>query len=190
MVKKKHGNPAPPTTTAAGDEGTTDLLGGARVAKDHPRIELLGTLDELAAQLQLAAAFLPEGPLRQRAEAMVDLIAVAAAESACSTAKDRDALPCVIEAGDVAWLEETSEASRRGAAIAAGFSRFARRAAAMLNVARTVARRAERRLVTLHRAVPPPGGQLLPLLNRMGEALFALAREAETDGPDAAGETR
>jgi cob(I)alamin adenosyltransferase len=190
MVKKKHGGHAPPTTTGNGDAGDTDLLGGARVAKDHPRIELLGTLDELAAHLQLAAAFLPAGPLRHRVEAMVELIAVAAAESACPTGRDRDAMPRVIGADDVAPLEEIRAASRRGAAIVAGFSRFTRRAAAMLNVARTVARRAERRLVTLQRGGPPPGGQLLPLLNRMGEALFVLAREAETDEPEAAGETR
>ena len=44
--------------TRTGDSGTTSLCGGTRVAKDHPRVEAYGTLDELNAHLGLLAASL------------------------------------------------------------------------------------------------------------------------------------
>lgn len=152
------------------DKGLTELNGG-RVSKDHAMIEALGALDETGAALGLAAALLTQDGLLEPAELirrlqseLLDLGASLAGEHACF------------------WPERLLELERQLAA-RAPLSRPAAfilqgqtPAGAALHLARTAARRAERRWVA---AVAQPGPELA-YLNRLSELLYIMALKAET----------
>ncbi|ACB73389.1 cob(I)yrinic acid a,c-diamide adenosyltransferase [Opitutus terrae] len=169
--------------TRTGDQGMTGLLYGQRVPKDHPQIEAVGAFDELNAAVGLAKAACPDTDRRAALEAIQhDLIAlmgeVACAESDLAR----------YEASKFPKLGET-ELARIDAAVAAIEARKIRfdgwatpganTFAGALELARTVARRAERRLVALKshgRTVRPVVGQYV---NRVADLLWLMAREAE-----------
>lgn len=161
--------------TKTGDAGETGLFGGPRVAKDHPRIEAFGTVDELNSHLgmarthSVAAAF---DPLLRRVQCeLFDL----GAQLATPDAGDER-----ITAGHVEALEreidrhEATLEPLRCFILPAGTP-----LAAAFHVARTVCRRAERRVVTLS---SQPGSTIpanaIEYLNRLGDLLFVLARVA------------
>jgi len=180
--------------TRRGDDGTTGLLfGGARIAKDDPRTEAYGTIDEAVAALGMARAQLglkdrlgtlapgfgdlPEIILRLQRE-----LFVVAAELAT-------------ERG--AWERQRDGVSRVSQAMVAGLDSILREAeehitmptefvvpgetptSAAIELARTIVRRAERRAVTLGAEGLIPGPYLLPYLNRLADLLWVLARAAE-----------
>ncbi|MGD9645547.1 MAG: cob(I)yrinic acid a,c-diamide adenosyltransferase [Pirellulales bacterium] len=164
--------------TKTGDTGETGLFGGPRVRKDAPRIEAYGTVDELNAVLGLArVAELPEeiDALLQRVQnELFDL----GAELATPDAQQRGLRS--LGAAQIAVLEQAID---RGQAQLEPLREFilpgGSRGAAQLHLARTVCRRAERRLVTLA-AVPSERLAAEPIvyLNRLGDLLFVLARLA------------
>jgi len=162
-----------PIYSKRGDDGTTGLLGGERRSKDDRRVEAYGTVDELSSMLGLVVARCPDertaGALR---EVQADLFSLAA----------RLASPGSVPAGApldearVAALEAVIDEVDRRVGPLRGFIRpGGHEAAALLHVARTVCRRAERRLVTLHHT-DPLDPLFLRYLNRLADALFALAR--------------
>jgi cob(I)alamin adenosyltransferase len=169
--------------TRTGDDGTTSLLYGQRVAKDHPQIEAVGAFDELNAAIGFAKATSPD-PAQKSALELIqkDLVALMG-ELACAEA-------------DVARYAESKfqkigepELARVDAAIAALEARQikfdgwatpgANLPAAALDLARTAARRAERRLTGL----PAQGRSVRPVLrqfvNRVSDLLWLMARAAE-----------
>ena len=166
--------------TRGGDAGETSLGDGTRVPKDDVRIEAYGDVDELNAVLGLALA--RDVPatiapwLRQIQNELFDLgadLAVPAGD------ERRERLR--VSATQVARLEELCDASNRGLEPLRSFVLpGGSEAAALLHVARTVCRRAERRAVTLDRreAVNP---QALAYLNRLSDLLFVLARRANRE---------
>jgi cob(I)alamin adenosyltransferase len=169
--------------TRTGDDGTTSLLYGQRVPKDHPQIEAVGALDELNAALGFAKATLP--PDRDRAELariQQELVAFMG-EIACAEKDAARFIESPFAKLDGAALARLDAAV---AAIEARQPKFdgwatpgANPHAAALDLARTAARRAERRLVGLPaqgRTVRPV---LLHYLNRLSDLLWLLAREAE-----------
>lgn len=171
-------------TTKTGDRGTTALGDGRRVRKDHPRIEATGDVDELNAVLGLAIASDP-GPdaaalLRGVQNDLFDLGADLTVPPGRGSSRRR--APLRLTADHVRPLEEAIE---RANAALAPLRTFVlpggSAAAAWLHVARTVCRRAERRLVTLARreALNP---QAIVYLNRLSDLLFVLARRANHDG--------
>ena len=150
-------------------------MGGSRIAKDAPRLAAFGTLDELGAHLGRAAADLP--PVRaDLAELLLRLqheLYIAQAELATPSAGE----PPRHQIADrhVAGLEQ--EIDRLMATFDPVSSFVLARggpAAAELHIARTVARRAEREIWTLHR-LEPVGAALLRWINRMSDLLFAMA---------------
>ena len=156
-------------TTRSGDDGTTGLAGGARLAKDHPRIEAIGAVDELNSQIGvLLAEDLPPA-VRDR---------LAAAQHHLFDLGGELAWPGhdVIGAGQVTQLEEwvkqfNADLPPLKEFILPGGSR----AAALCHVARTVCRRAERDCVRLsHAEALSPS--LLQYLNRLSDLLFVLSR--------------
>jgi cob(I)alamin adenosyltransferase len=165
-----------------GDDGQTDLLGGRRVEKDHPRVELLGALDELAAHLHLAAAHSPAGWLADRIAELQALLSVACAELACPDEKTHGALKRTLADEDVFRLEAIIEQVRTRTPPVGGFLSPRREPAVQLNVARAVARRAERRLWALLRQEPIPNPVLPAAINRLSDVLFALTWSAEAEG--------
>lgn len=163
--------------TKTGDHGETGLFGGPRVAKDAPRIEAYGTMDELNAVLGavrafgLAAEF--DAPLARVQHQLFNLGAGLASPDATKSnlpgVSDEDVL--ALEREIDAW--ETTLPPLRQFILPGGAL-----AAAQLHVARTVCRRAERRVVTL---AAQAGEQVDPraiiYLNRLSDWLFVLARE-------------
>jgi len=164
--------------TRTGDEGDTGLFGGGRVSKTHPRVEAYGDVDELNAVLGQAATAVSDSELRARLHRLqADLFAVGAhlATPADSESRPRPwlpPLPAERTAEIEAWIDEAdTELPVLKAFILPGGSA----GAAALHVARTVCRRAERRVVrlALEETVDP---LVLVLLNRMSDYLFTAAR--------------
>lgn len=155
--------------TRTGDDGTTGLADGKRVLKDAARLEALGEIDELNSAVGLVLAEeLPEGIRTSLTAVQHDLLDMGG--ELC--------LPghTIIGAAHVARLEKeldmlNADLSALEDFVLPGGSR----AAAAAHLARTVCRRAERRLVALARqeSVPP---RLLHYLNRLSDLLFVTAR--------------
>ena len=170
--------------TRTGDDGTTALLYGQRVPKTHPQIEAVGTLDELNAALGLAKAHHPDTAVRdQLSQVQLDLINLMG-EVACAEAD------AARYAGSKFAKLAEADLNRLDAAVAAIEAREvsfagwatpgANPAAATLDVARTVARRAERRLIGLHEHSRVLRPLLTAYINRLADLLWLLAREAES----------
>jgi cob(I)alamin adenosyltransferase len=169
--------------TRKGDDGTTALLYGQRVPKDHPQIEAVGALDELNAALGAAKSAGNRKATRAALEGIQRELVALMGEVACAQQDtgrfEKSKFPKV----DAAALARLDAAV---AAIGARSPRFdgwatpgANPLAAALDVARTVARRAERRLVGLRRHGRRPRPLLLQYLNRLSDLLWLMAREAE-----------
>jgi cob(I)alamin adenosyltransferase len=164
--------------TRTGDDGTTGLFGGARVRKDDPRVEAYGTVDELNACLGVVrAAGLPPELDALLGRLQEDLF-VLGAELACVPGKEEKMKMRLLDASDALRLEQAIDAAEEGLPPLRSFVLpGGTPAAAALHVARTVARRAERR--TLEAAAQGPvRSELIVYLNRLSDLLFTLARRA------------
>jgi cob(I)alamin adenosyltransferase len=162
-----------PLFTRNGDDGETGLLGEGRVSKSHPRIEALGSLDEASAALGLARALCQAG---QTAPILVqvqrDLYALMAEVAATpeNAERFRSLGPARLQ-----WLEAQAEAAAANAPPPAGFILPGETpGAAALALARTVVRRAERRLAALLESGEIENRVLLQYLNRLSSLCFAL----------------
>ena len=167
--------------TRTGDKGETALCGVGRVKKDSLRIEACGTLDELSAVLGVALA----SGLGERIMAVVERLQAELFEIGAEVASP-DPVGCGtrrINTENVAALEADIDRFTAGLDelhefILPGGSM----AAAQLHVARTVCRRAERRLVTLiEEEEADISPMLLAYINRLGDLLFVLARAANAE---------
>lgn len=162
--------------TRTGDRGETSLLGGARVPKDHLRVAAYGDVDETNAALGVARAFARAPLAKQLAAVQRDLFAIGArlADPRGSVAGRR--AKTAVTAAQVRRLERTIDAHERRLPPLRSFVLPAGApAAAMLHLARTVCRRAERSVTALARRenVEP---RVLVYLNRLSDLLFVLAR--------------
>jgi cob(I)alamin adenosyltransferase len=155
--------------TRTGDAGTTGLGDGSRVAKDAPRIEAIGTVDELNSTLGvLLAEPLPADVAQCLVAAQHDLFDLGGELSIPGHAAVTDA--------HVTRLEAAVEQFNAGLAPLKEFILpGGTRAAALAHVARTVCRRAERRVVTLA-DTEAVGSAARRYLNRLSDLLFVLAR--------------
>lgn len=179
--------------TGKGDDGTTGLLYGGRIAKDDARAEAYGTIDEAVACLGVARAevlvLAATGPLpgaiADLPQVLLELqrqLFVAGAELATNPdAWDRlrDGETRVDEAmlDRLETMLQSAEANVEMPRefIVPGSSRLS----AALEVSRTVVRRAERRVIAVDRDRLVPGAWLMPYLNRLADLLWVLARLAE-----------
>jgi cob(I)alamin adenosyltransferase len=177
--------------TRTGDDGTTGLFSGARVSKDHPRIEAYGTVDELNAVLGLVLSACEPG---HRFEARLHSVVSAlqsrlfdiGADLATPEGAKQQARIHRIDDADVAeaegWIDEFDGANPplRTFVMPAGTELAAR-----LHLARTVCRRAERTIISLG-SIEPVGEPLLRYMNRLSDLFFAMARRAnhERGQPD------
>lgn len=163
--------------TKSGDDGTTGLIGGARVPKDAARIEAYGTVDELNAVLGMVRSQpLPPSVDETLQRIQDDLFTLGANLALPDGADPADwKIPQTADA-DIERLEQ--EIDRRQAELPA-LSRFilpgGTPGGASLHLARTVSRRAERRCVSLAHieSVDP---RILRYLNRLSDLCFVLAR--------------
>ncbi len=164
--------------TGKGDDGKTGVLGGARVSKDSARPEACGALDELNALLGLARAEGLAQDIDRLLERVQNEIFDLGAELAATDPKAAGLRPIGkthIQAleQNIDRLEEQLEPLQCFILPGGG------RPAGLLHFARTVCRRAERRVVTLARVAPEPiSSELLIYLNRLSDLLFVVARAA------------
>ena len=157
--------------TRKGDDGTTGILGGERVSKDHPRPEAVGSIDEANAALGAArnTCMHPlSGPIIIQVQR--DLYQLMAEVSASREHAHRFR---TIESQRVAWLEEQIETISQQVIIPKEFIVPGDTAAgAMLDIARTVVRRAERRVAGLYHRQSIENIYLLQYLNRLSSLCF------------------
>ncbi len=171
--------------TGRGDDGTTGLLYGGRIDKDDPRTDAYGTTDEAVAALGVARAELSTAGLAELADSVLrmqrELFVVGAELATNPQASDRltDGVTRVTEQmlegveEELARWEQRIEMPREF--VVPGETR----SSAALEVARTILRRAERRVIALQRAVEVESGWIVPYLNRLADLLWVLARAAE-----------
>jgi cob(I)alamin adenosyltransferase len=161
----------PPVSTKRGDDGTTTLLGSGRMGKDDPRIAALGDIDEASSFLGLARAE-AEGDLRSLLLELQRLLYRIMGDVAMPKEEN------VVGEGDLTFLDSTLEEWRTkteipNAFVVPGESRLG----ALLDVARSVVRRAERSLVAAGYETHHP--YALRAANRLSDVLFVAARNAD-----------
>jgi cob(I)alamin adenosyltransferase len=168
--------------TKTGDSGQTGLFGGGRVSKDDPRVEAYGDVDELNAQLGVVRAV----EIMSRIDEVLvpiqrDLFSIGALLATPDLEKMHDHLAkAQIDDRRILALEhEIDSCDRELEPLRAFIVPGGSPKAAALHVARTVCRRAERRVIHLQHSVEIPA-IVVVYLNRLSDLLFTLARVANS----------
>jgi cob(I)alamin adenosyltransferase len=173
--------------TKTGDNGSTGLMYNRRVSKCHPRVEAYGAVDELNAALGLARASAPNPAQNSRLEGIQKDLVILMGELATQV----EDLPRYIKDGFAVVAGELTakldimvrEIEARNISFHGWATPGANLAAAALDVARTTCRRAERRVCALQESGQLQNGEIIIYLNRLSDALWLMAREAESTGP-------
>jgi cob(I)alamin adenosyltransferase len=164
--------------TRRGDDGSTGLFGGPRVGKDDLRVAAYGDVDELNSVLGVAREELPSGDLRTLVDSLQTELFTLGAELATPDLEKAPKTVPRIASTDSARLEGeidrlTAELPPQKYFLLPGGSR----PGALLHLARTVCRRAERTMVQLSRA-SHVSAEALSYINRLSDLLFVMARAA------------
>ena len=166
--------------TRTGDKGTTALFGGSRIDKDDIRVEAYGSVDTLVSLLGVCYAASDNPALRLTLHRIQEELFVVGAELACD-ARGLTRLNRLIEDADIARLEGEID---RHMALTGPLKAFVipgkNLPSAHLHVARTQTRHIERTLVAMDRQTPLRPA-LKSYINRLSDALFAMARVAESE---------
>jgi len=161
-----------------GDDGTTGLLGGGRTAKDDPRIEAFGTVDEASSVIGLAKSLSAHATVQEVCEELQRGLYMVGAELGTGPGS-RGTFVKTTETA-VGRLEQLITELEQQVTMPDGFILpGATPASAALDVARAVTRRAERRCLALERVGGRPNPQVRRWLNRLSLLLFVLARYEE-----------
>ena len=161
----------PPVSTGRGDDGTTTLLGSGRMGKNDPRIAALGDIDEASSFLGLVRAE-AEGDLAELLLALQRLLYRVMGDVAMPNEEN------VVRDGDLALVDTALEEWRGKTEIPREFVVPGETSqGALLDVARSVVRRAERSLVAAEYERAHP--YALRVVNRFSDLLFVLARNAD-----------
>ena len=171
--------------TRTGDKGETALVGGRRVPKDSPRIEAYGTIDELNSIIGLARVFnaeqLDRGEAHRRLDEILRNVQNELFDLGSELATPGDAAyegMFRVSAAEVTALERLMDECQKELAPLKSFVLpGGGRIGGFLHQARTVCRRAERRILALSRA-EPIGEWPLKYVNRLSDLLFVLSRWA------------
>jgi len=169
--------------TGTGDQGKTSLFSGERISKSHPRIEACGELDELNSVLGVVISTLPEDAtnLKEELEEVQSILFQAGAWLSVIPGSGSDGQ---LEAMDRKHIADLEEAINRMEGQLPALKAFVfpggHLSGALAHVARSVCRRAERRVVTLQeQSREDPDSRLsfiMILLNRLSDYFFVLAR--------------
>jgi cob(I)alamin adenosyltransferase len=170
--------------TKTGDNGTTGLMYNRRVSKCHARVEAYGTVDELNAALGLARASAQQAFIADHLLTIQQDLVTVMGELATGT----EDLPRYAKDGfTLVSTELTAKLDKLVAEIEAQSITFkgwatpgATLNSAALDVARTVCRRAERRVCALHEAGQLHNPEIIIYLNRLADLLWLFARWVET----------
>ena len=172
--------------TRTGDGGTTGLMYNRRVAKHHPRVEAYGCVDELNSTLGLARAVAPAAGLGAVLLAIQHDLVIVMGELATAV----DDLPRYLADGFkqvtpelTAKLDSEVAAIEQRVHIPRGWAMPGDNPlAAGLDLARTVCRRAERRVCALDQDDQLRNDEVIIYLNRLADVLWLMAREAAASG--------
>jgi cob(I)alamin adenosyltransferase len=163
--------------TKTGDDGTTGLFGGGRVAKSSTRVWAYGTVDETNSTIGVARATgLEPDTEAVLSHVQVDLFTLGA-ELACVPGKEASLKMTLVGPDDIARLEKAIDAAEEKVepmkyfVLPGGCPQ-----SAALHVCRTVCRRAEREVLAIDDG--PVRGDVVIYLNRLSDLLFVLARRA------------
>lgn len=164
--------------TKTGDSGETSLYDGKRVKKDDIRVESYGTVDELNSMLGLARNFIDDNEIVNIIYNVQKELFNVAGELAT---ENTDNFKEKITEEHIEYLEKIidnylEKIPKVDKFIIPGTNK----ASASLHVARTVCRRAERRILTLKRE-EHISDKLIKYINRLSDTLYALARYLESD---------
>ncbi len=159
--------------TKQGDDGRTQLVSGKRVWKDSYRIEAYGTVDELNSLIGVCRSFCDDTEVDALLKRIQNDLFVVGADLATPSSL-KDALRLSQER--ISWLEQTiDELNPKLAPLKDFVLPSGSKLASFLHLARTVCRRAERRVVSLMKC-EDANPNVLVYLNRLSDLLFVLAR--------------
>jgi len=169
--------------TKTGDKGTTALMYGRRVPKNHPRLEACGAVDELNAALGLVRATAQYCFTRDNILGIQKTLVALMGE----LATDREDWPRYLKDGyTLVTPEMTAQLEKLVNEIEVQKLEFkdwvmpgGNPVAAALDIARTTCRRAERRVVTLQESGDLQNGEVIIYLNRLADLLWLMARWSE-----------
>lgn len=170
--------------TRTGDKGSTGLVGGQRVPKNSGRIETYGTVDETSSAIGIARSALRPLTAGSPRIARLDAWLAWTQDSLFNLGSDLATLPKdrwegmpLVTAADAEALERAiDEAEHDLEPLATFILPSGSMPGAYLHLARTIARRAERLLVTLRESDEGVSEETLRYLNRLSDALFVWAR--------------
>ncbi len=162
--------------TRRGDDGETSLFGPRRVAKDSPRVEAYGTVDELNSVIGVVLSECRDAKISNELKTVQKMLFVAGAD--LSAELDGAGRVPRISAHDTSRVELMTDRLIEDLPVLKSFILpGGTRVGAELQLARAVCRRAERRIVTASRA-EAINHELIPFFNRLSSYLFNLARAA------------
>lgn len=164
--------------TRSGDKGTTSLIGGERVAKNDPRVEAYGTVDELGAHLALLTDFATEAAMVPSLIETLDRIAaeLMTVEAQLALSERFTGEIATITTEQVEWLEEIIDNLSEELPPFKGFTiPGGHRLISQCHICRTVCRRAERRILTAADKYPIDE-PLIQYINRLSDLFYTLSR--------------
>jgi len=165
-----------PITTKKGDKGVTSLLGGRRVPKFHLRPETYGTLDELDSFLGMARAVSKDRMVKETLLTVQNHLFIIGSALALS-GKDRTLLKREVTQKEVDWLTRLSTDFEVSLTPEPKFIIYGETfISSILDVARAVSRRAERRVAEMKSKRMLANLKILEYLNRLSDVLYLLAR--------------
>lgn len=162
-----------PAKTGKGDTGYTDLLGGDRVKKDHPMIELVGEIDELTAWIGVARSDTPDIALQEILGKIQNHLSTIMAAVSFSHLNTRNISPEITQNIQVleGWITTFEEDVKfPHAFIQAGNSKRG----AVLNLIRTISRRVERKAVATFSSDDAQYFSIYAYLNRLSTLFYVL----------------
>ena len=160
--------------TRTGDNGTTSLADGTRVAKNHPLVEAYGTLDELNSHIGLLTVAVADEETKKILEEIENTIFSIGCYIAAHGKRE-----CPVTADSVTAFEQHIDSIEASLPPVGGFLLPGNtEASARANVCRTICRRAERRLVDIagNIAIEP---HVMAYINRLSDYLFLLQRQLD-----------
>ena len=171
--------------TRTGDDGTTGLMYNRRLPKHHVRVEAYGTVDELNAALGMARATTTAESVRaQLLATQKDLVILMGELATRGDDQERyrnDGFENVTDEMTRRLDQAVLAIESAGVSFKGWATPGATINAAALDVARTVCRRAERRVIALYEAEKGGNPEVVVYLNRLADFLWLLARQVETE---------
>lgn len=164
--------------TKSGDDGTTGLFNGKRVSKSDMRVDSYGTIDELNSVIGVAISFEPDEKLKEDLSELVHKLFRLATDLATPLEPPVKFRIQRIDDDDINWLERKIDSydeeldELRNFILSGGTH-----SASFLHLARTVSRRAERRIIDLQQS-EELGNFIVRFINRLSDYLFTAARVA------------